>query len=595
MLDKGKSQSETSGVLFWVFPSLLIGAAFTVGFWVHTLSYNVFAADAGDRAVLLFFYGLLFMLAATAIGLLVVLTVRIVPLLRRPWLRTLPAVLGFASFLGFVHLYTHGIYYHEFGIESPYVALALKIVQVALVGLLVLAAALVSTATFTVLARSGNLRTVAFLVFGGAVVFGFAFPQPCTSLYEENLPPLAAGVSRSVIVLGIDAATWRVIDPLIEDGRLPNFERLKREGSWGGVKPFKPTNSPEIWTSIVTGEPPHRHGILGHVTFRFRGMEGEMCFPHYTGMNFGLGALMERFGLVERNPVPSTMRRAPALWDIATAYGLRSSVIDWFATFPPESISGVVVSDLFDTAHRRHASDSRDLMAEELADLIEPPSALSYLLQDGPLPTNGDDLNFRVMQILQREASPDMVFVWFAEPDSVQHTRWKYFEPEKFFGVSPEEVELFGDSIPAAYEQKDRMIGEVLDSMSADTLLVVCSDHGGGPVFGEMRHSGGHVNEPEGILIFRGPGVKAGYRINEASVFDILPTICYLRGIPVAEVWAGSVLTELVDNELGTTLPLLTVEGYQMPQVRYRDSSVEVELGVNEDAMERLKALGYIK
>src|SRR5512143_1313224 len=72
----------------------------------------------------------------------------------------------------------------------------------------------------------------------------------------------AAGPPPKVAIFGIDAADWRVIDPLIAAGDLPAFARLKRVGSVGVIRSEPPLLSPIIWTTIATGREPEDHGVL---------------------------------------------------------------------------------------------------------------------------------------------------------------------------------------------------------------------------------------------------------------------------------------------------------------------------------------------
>lgn len=39
-----------------------------------------------------------------------------------------------------------------------------------------------------------------------------------------------------VFVLGLDGATWDVLEPLIQDGWLPNLARLREQGAWGSLR-----------------------------------------------------------------------------------------------------------------------------------------------------------------------------------------------------------------------------------------------------------------------------------------------------------------------------------------------------------------------
>ena len=56
-----------------------------------------------------------------------------------------------------------------------------------------------------------------------------------------------------VLLVGIDGATLRIIDPLIREGRLPVLAGLAREGASGPLRSHQPIYSPRIWNSIATG------------------------------------------------------------------------------------------------------------------------------------------------------------------------------------------------------------------------------------------------------------------------------------------------------------------------------------------------------
>ena len=98
-----------------------------------------------------------------------------------------------------------------------------------------------------------------------------------------------------VVFVGIDGATWDVIDPMIERGELPNFAKLAARGRRTRLIALPPLSSPIVWTTMATGTFPRSHGILG------------FTFP------FGPSP--------KARPVDSSMRRDPAIWNIATAFG----------------------------------------------------------------------------------------------------------------------------------------------------------------------------------------------------------------------------------------------------------------------------------
>jgi predicted AlkP superfamily phosphohydrolase/phosphomutase len=68
-----------------------------------------------------------------------------------------------------------------------------------------------------------------------------------------------------VIVLGLDGMDPQTVDTLMAEGKMPNFARMRREGTYGRLQSMHPLLSPVIWTTIATGKTPDQHGI-GHFT-----------------------------------------------------------------------------------------------------------------------------------------------------------------------------------------------------------------------------------------------------------------------------------------------------------------------------------------
>ncbi len=100
------------------------------------------------------------------------------------------------------------------------------------------------------------------------------------------------GGRKRLIVLGIDGMDPATVDLLMSEGKLPNFAKLRQQGAYGRLLSQKPILSPIIWTTIATGKSPREHKI-----------------GHFTAINESSG---------ERLPVTSRMRKAKALWNIAS-------------------------------------------------------------------------------------------------------------------------------------------------------------------------------------------------------------------------------------------------------------------------------------
>jgi predicted AlkP superfamily phosphohydrolase/phosphomutase len=70
---------------------------------------------------------------------------------------------------------------------------------------------------------------------------------------------------KKVLVIGWDAAEWKVIMPLIQQGKMPAFARLMSRGVHGKLQTLDPPLSPMLWTSIATGFRADKHGIGGFI------------------------------------------------------------------------------------------------------------------------------------------------------------------------------------------------------------------------------------------------------------------------------------------------------------------------------------------
>src|SRR5512136_1952148 len=66
-----------------------------------------------------------------------------------------------------------------------------------------------------------------------------------------------------VLLIGWDAADWKVINPLLDAGKMPNLAKLVDGGVIGNLATLSPDLSPMLWTSIATGKRPFKHGVFG--------------------------------------------------------------------------------------------------------------------------------------------------------------------------------------------------------------------------------------------------------------------------------------------------------------------------------------------
>jgi len=131
-------------------------------------------------------------------------------------------------------------------------------------------------------------------------------------------------LAEKILLLGWDAADWKIIRKLMDAGEMPHLERLINEGVMGNLATLQPILSPMLWSSIATGKRADKHGIYGFTE----------PSPDGSGVR----------------PVTSTSLKAQPLWNIIEDQGLKSAVVGWFATHPANALKGTVVSNHFHQA-----------------------------------------------------------------------------------------------------------------------------------------------------------------------------------------------------------------------------------------------------
>src|SRR4051794_12898771 len=70
---------------------------------------------------------------------------------------------------------------------------------------------------------------------------------------------------QKVLIIGLDGATWTVLNPWIEDGSLPNLARLRARGCWGELFSTIPALTAPAWSTFLTGKNPGKHGVFHFV------------------------------------------------------------------------------------------------------------------------------------------------------------------------------------------------------------------------------------------------------------------------------------------------------------------------------------------
>lgn len=417
-------------------------------------------------------------------------------------------------------------------------------------------------------------------------------------------------LTKRVLLIGWDAADWNIIRPLMEEGKMPVLKRLVEFGVSGNVATLAPVLSPILWNSIATGKRGYKHGILGFVE------------PNPDGKGV--------------RPVRSTTRKAKALWNILSQSGLRSGVVNWYASHPAEPIAGSVFTNLFPTMLGAKAEriplDPQAVHPPELLDLarrlqvdprtLTPLQLMPFFPNKPPDLSSEKDLRAAIVAKLMAECASthnaatflasrddwDFLAVYYETIDLACHNFMEY-HPPAMAHVSANDAEVFGEVVRAFYEFHDMMLGRLLDLAGPESTVILLSDHGfyndhlRPPVAQhslDPKEKFGPTMNPvswhrrQGIFVAAGNGIKRDELAHGTSLLDIAPTILALLGLPVPDDMDGRVLTTILKDPI----EIERIDSYEAP---HPDDGMHRGVTADESdpyaarqALEQLAALGYV-
>ncbi len=403
-----------------------------------------------------------------------------------------------------------------------------------------------------------------------------------------------------LVVLGLDALDWSLVDDLVKRGRMPALSRLMREGVQAVEDVPPPLISPVVWTTIATGVPPEAHGVL------------DFLEPDPAGG--------------PPRPATGASRRVPALWEMAAAAAGTTAVVGWWATYPAQApAGGTVYSDrlteqllglservpgLADPPAAEQAANALALHAADVTPAMLAPfltvgaGELAAVLARSNAwddPIGGLAKLVAATETVERLTSRELdrgtevVLSYLEGTDTVGHLFGPY-RPPALPGTDPALARRFADVVDRYHAHVDAWVGAVARRLGPNDTLVVVSDHGF--TWGADRPrvpSGAHTataemwHLPQGVFLAAGPGIRPSAERHRIGALDIAPVLLALAGLPRGAEMPGRVpewLLSATDHRGGVNYAALLPPG-NAPKAELPPKAAEEQLA-------KLRALGYI-
>ena len=259
-----------------------------------------------------------------------------------------------------------------------------------------------------------------------------------------------------LLIIGLDGADWRILDPWLRDGSLPTLAALKSEGRWGNLTSTIRPESSIAWTTFATGVNAGKHGIFGFIAQR----------PDDYAVTLNTAASV----------------RAPTFWARAATAGRKIALLNLPMTYPPRAfpngslIAGMLTPDV--RSSFTYPPELRDALLDAVPNYVINVERTGMKLQPYIRATTAViRARGQAARWLMQQDDWDAMVVVFSATDRLQHAALHLLHPEHPRHDPAEARKLMPDLL-AAYQAIDEALAELLEEAGPDATVIILSDHG---------------------------------------------------------------------------------------------------------------------
>lgn len=264
-----------------------------------------------------------------------------------------------------------------------------------------------------------------------------------------------------VFVLGLDGATWDVLEPLLQAGDLPHLARLMDRGTSGTLTSVFPPLSPVAWTGVMTAKNSGKHGVFEFLEHEHNPLHGRVN--------------------------SSRSIKSDLVWEIAGRFGKKTVAGGVPMSYPPRPAPGFYLGDFLSPPGAADFSSDPALFAE-LEKAIGPYRPWSTAVHDGGREdealaelTAFLDHHLQAVRFLMDRCEWDLFLFDLMAVDRIQHELWHAWDPTHR-AARGRDLSRVREGFIDFWRKLDRGVGEIEAALPPDTAFVLISDHGFGPI-----------------------------------------------------------------------------------------------------------------
>jgi len=285
-----------------------------------------------------------------------------------------------------------------------------------------------------------------------------------------------------VVLIGLDGATFDLILPMVEGGKLPAIGKFLKEGVWGKLESTIPPTTPPAWSTMLTGTNPGRHGIFD---FRLTAHED----PQRPLIHLG-------------------KMRGMKIWEALNRMEKTCGFLNVPVMYPPSPLNGWVISGMMAPSKESlfvYPESLQKELLEKIPDYVidvDIPKYDNTFWEDIEVFLN--DLDF-----CTKKRAEALFYLWDTKPanflmavfiatDRIGHLLWKFCDTRSPLWKTKVGQKV-RDRVEKIYAIIDEMLGEVAKRVSKNgSTLIIMSDHGFGET--EAFFNANYLLEEMGLL-----------------------------------------------------------------------------------------------
>ncbi len=249
---------------------------------------------------------------------------------------------------------------------------------------------------------------------------------------------------KKLFILGLDGASFELITLFSEQGIIPNMSKMIKQGYFSCLKSTVPPHTAPGWVSSLCGVNPGQHGIYQFWDTQAKSYEGKF--------------------------MGSEDVEVPFVWHILNEAGVSTGMVNIPMTHPPKPLNGYILTwPLYNTLKYSYPKElvhdlikARCHFASDVTTMFQ--GDMNYIYQAVEIVKK----RFETIRYLLDNNRTDFFMSVFTEIDRVSHFYWDYKDKDP----------MIEDAVKKIYMECDKVVGEILNLIDENTILLIYSDHG---------------------------------------------------------------------------------------------------------------------